>query len=101
MIETQANPHDGDMLAEMPIGLRGVMIAGLFAAAMTGIDSALNATVSTSIGCSAGSVVRGSASQYCSSRTSEPTTVPRCPAGTLWIPLNMVSGAGVAAITGR
>jgi len=37
------------ILHEMPAGLRGLMIAGLFAAAMSSLDSALNAMASTAI----------------------------------------------------
>ena len=37
------------ILHEMPTGLRGLMMAGLFAAAMSSMDSALNAMASTTI----------------------------------------------------
>ncbi len=37
------------MLIELPIGLRGLMMAGLFAAAMSSTDSALNAMASTTV----------------------------------------------------
>jgi len=37
------------ILHEMPLGLRGLMLAGLFAAAMSSTDSALNAMASTTI----------------------------------------------------
>jgi SSS family transporter len=37
------------MLREMPAGLRGLMVAGLFAAAMSSLDSALGAMSSTTI----------------------------------------------------
>ncbi len=37
------------ILAELPGGLRGLMVAGLFAAAMSSLDSALNAMASTTI----------------------------------------------------
>ncbi len=37
------------ILEELPAGIRGLMLAGLFAAAMSSIDSALNAMASTSV----------------------------------------------------
>ncbi len=37
------------MLTEMPAGVRGLMMAGLFAAAMSSMDSALNAMASTTV----------------------------------------------------
>jgi len=37
------------ILTEMPAGVRGLMMAGLFAAAMSSLDSALNAMASTTI----------------------------------------------------
>ncbi len=37
------------IMQEMPTGLRGLMIAGLFAAAMSSLDSALNALASTTL----------------------------------------------------
>ncbi|MHC4948665.1 MAG: sodium:solute symporter family transporter [Planctomycetota bacterium] len=37
------------ILRELPAGLRGVLVAGLFAAAMSSLDSALNAMASTTI----------------------------------------------------
>ena len=37
------------ILHEMPLGLRGLMLAGLFAAAMSSTDSALNAMASTTV----------------------------------------------------
>lgn len=37
------------ILNEMPLGLRGLMLAGLFAAAMSSTDSALNAMASTTV----------------------------------------------------
>ncbi|MDG2054773.1 MAG: hypothetical protein P8J86_08700 [Phycisphaerales bacterium] len=37
------------ILEELPTGIRGLMLAGLFAAAMSSIDSALNAMASTSV----------------------------------------------------
>ncbi|TVQ31503.1 MAG: sodium:solute symporter [Phycisphaeraceae bacterium] len=37
------------ILDEMPVGLRGLMIAGLFAAAMSSLDSGLNAMASTAV----------------------------------------------------
>ncbi|MEC9373448.1 MAG: sodium/solute symporter, partial [Planctomycetota bacterium] len=37
------------ILSEIPPGLRGLMIAGLFAAAMSSLDSALNAMASTAV----------------------------------------------------
>ncbi|MCH8823218.1 MAG: sodium/solute symporter [Planctomycetes bacterium] len=37
------------IIHEMPAGLRGLMLAGLFAAAMSSLDSALNAMASTTI----------------------------------------------------
>jgi Na+/proline symporter len=37
------------ILREMPMGVRGLMMAGLFAAAMSSLDSALNAMASTTV----------------------------------------------------
>ena len=37
------------ILHEMPVGMRGLMMAGLFAAAMSSLDSALNAMASTTV----------------------------------------------------
>jgi Na+/proline symporter len=37
------------ILQEMPTGMRGLMMAGLFAAAMSSLDSALNAMASTTV----------------------------------------------------
>ena len=37
------------ILLEMPVGMRGLMMAGLFAAAMSSLDSALNAMASTTV----------------------------------------------------
>jgi SSS family transporter len=37
------------ILQEMPVGMRGLMMAGLFAAAMSSLDSALNAMASTTV----------------------------------------------------
>ena len=37
------------MLSELPLGIRGLMIAGLLAAAMSSLDSALNAMAATTI----------------------------------------------------
>ena len=37
------------MLAELPLGLRGLMVAGVLAAAMSSLDSALNAMAATTL----------------------------------------------------
>jgi SSS family transporter len=37
------------ILSEVPVGVRGLMMAGLFAAAMSSLDSALNAMASTTV----------------------------------------------------
>jgi SSS family solute:Na+ symporter len=49
-------PDDGDravflrfILRDMPVGLRGLMVAGLFAAAMSSLDSVLNALASSTV----------------------------------------------------